>query len=370
MFKSETASSSATIESIKSRLVQLKKEQDELKGEMKRAKEQAKIEKEQAKLAKQSEKPSKASRSTRTSSDKPKSKSKSASQLTSDQLAVVVSVEWTSALITKWTKENLDNPTDSYLKDFLKKISIHYDQPKCGDRTITSAIKPSLTKWAADVSSEEDEDLRDSTLHKIQILTGIVDLRRDALKLARSNAIPTEETEPSLSQSIHSQEENDMMSSQVITSSQIEADNEEDLLSLSHSLSNLTLTPSTTEPPVFPIRSLTLTHSSPTITLEEPIEEEEEEEDAEDAEEEEEEEDAPRMLNTTKSFRDLFSRNVMECTEFTEFVIRKAGTTRCPVTKVLYKNNIIASSTKDKWVFNVLANIPLSEINEPDEEDA
>ena len=357
MFTREnTVSSPATIETIKTRLAELKKEQDELKAEMKRAKEQAKL----AKLAKQSEKPTKASRSTRISSEKPKSKSKTAYQLTSEQLSVVVSTEWTSALITKWTKANFDNTTDSYLKDFLKKISIHFDEPKCGDRTITSAIKPSLTKWAADVSSKEDEDLRDAILHKIQILTGIVDFRRDALKLARSNAITTEETEHSLSPSIHSQEEHDNMSSHLMSSSQEEHDDDDDVFSISQTLSTLTLTPAIS---VTPIRSLTL--PTPTITLEEHLEEEEEEEDNE----EEEESNAPSELDTTKTFRELFSENVMSCSEFSEFVIRKTGTTKCPVTKIVYKNNILASSSKHRWVYNDLADIPLSDILEPEEED-
>ena len=184
----------------KSILSELKLSLARISLEKQRIQEDIKQAKALAKLTAQTNKNSKGPRTTNPTTRSKKTKeAKAIPDLTFEEQTHIASIDWTAECIIEWINHNFtdDPPTDPWPEKLAEKVRKHYDNPKAGFRTINTALKPTITKWAAYATVISDESSRSFTLHKIAHLSAIVDKRRLQLMPTRDFSPPSSPTTPS-----------------------------------------------------------------------------------------------------------------------------------------------------------------------------
>jgi hypothetical protein len=374
----------ADLTTLKSRLDILKEEVHMIKVEMKRLK---------------NEKPKKSGVPRSEKSKSKKSSNPSVPNLSQVQRTELLSIEWSASGIRDWLefyfKDSPDILSEALLKKFLSKVNSTFDNPKCGVRTISGSLKPSLKKWANHIISDSlEEETRDHILVAISSMYAIVDARISSLKTDTTNTSPS-----TRSNKDHAHSSSSPLSiSKVVTfsngsmtipmnedeDSQSQFDPIDDSLSipmelkeissvddLSSSMASLSITPIN---PIKPILSLQLPSSFINETVpsaefkieldDEPEEDEEDEED-EIVNEDDNEEDSDFMTN---SFTEHFKGHEMDCLSYEGFTSTSKMNGRTNMLIILFNKVRVAACIKNKWTYTESADIPLGMIENSSED--
>jgi hypothetical protein len=340
---------------LKARLSSVKEEKKSIEEEIKIAKQLAKTNK--------TAKPEKAPRSV----SKTKQPAKPLCVLTQEDLETISAKEWTSCLISEWVNAQFpdsidpEESNDPWPQVFLKKVCQHFDEPKSGDRTINTTIKPTLTKWTKYVTELPESTQRDEVLYRITFVSEIINQRRDFLKRERSSDIevgsnksqqPVKRAVTFTDGSMTNVDEKDADSSQLISAmsslsiSQDYTEHEnEEILSLP-----LSQNPIETRP----VLSLCLP-----LTTEEFHESSNEKEEGEDIPPEPSDEDSTQEYLTT-SFVEGFKGREMECLDLDGFTSRNSVNGKNTMLIISYHSIRLATCVKGRWTYTDDANTPLA----------
>ena len=347
----------ATLQSLKARLDSVKKakkdidtEKKDIENDIKRVKQLAKTEKTE-----------KASRSV----SKNKKSDKHACLLTSEDIDTISSTEWNSDRISEWIAAEFPDSIDSeesadpWPQAFITKVRKHFDNPNSGDRTISTTIKPTLTKWTAYVTELPESKERKKVLGQIAFVTEIINQRRDFLKRERSSDIevgsnnsqqPVKKAVSFPDGSMTNVEETDADPSDLVSamsSLSISQDYSE-----KEQLLSLTLSQEYIEP-------------KPVLSLSLPLVTEEFHDTSNEQEEEEEEEDdssTPDYRNT--SFVEGFAGHEMDCLEYDGFTSQKTTRGKTSMLIISYHSFRLATCVTgtNKWTYTDRAEIPLKNL--------
>lgn len=342
---------------LKARLSSVKDEKKAIEDEIKLVKQLAKTTK--------TEKPEKASRSV----SKTKKTAKPQCDLKDTDLDTISSTEWTADLISEWVNAQFPDSIDPEESDdpwpqvFLKKVSIHFDNPKSGDRTINTTIKPTLTKWTNYVTELPESVARNEVLYRIAFVSEIINQRRDFLKRDRSSDLdvgsnksqqPVKRTVSFPDGSMTNVDETDTDPSGMVSA-----------------LSSLSISQEYTEKEQ--ILSLPLSQEiieqKPVLSLCRPLTIEpfndasnEEEEDIPITTEPSDEDDSSAPDYLTTSFVEGFAGHEMDCLDFDGFTSRNNVVGKNNMFIISYNSIRLATCVKGRWTYTTDAETPLNEL--------
>ena len=251
--------------------------------------------------------------------------------------------EWSAFSISEWLEIHFQEIkcSNPLLPLFIKKVNSNFDNPKCGGRTITSSIKPTLKKWADSTALLQDTTTQTHTFIAIAAMYAIVDARVLALKgTPTPTPTPTPKVVTFSNGSMTVEGENDDVDIPIDDSNTSQSDpNETDEIDdLVQSLDTLTLKPESV-PPLSEVEyDSELNH--------------------------EDDEDTDELMSHT--FIDLFQGHEMDCLSHPGFTTTSKINGRSTMIIISFNGTRLASSLKNKWTYTESAEIPLAMISSED----